>query len=79
MSAANARLIARARAEDRADHPTIAEAITQVCATGRPVIAYGSGDRPWIRVAPLAVVHGKTITTTTRHATRQAAEKENRA
>ena len=74
----NARLIARARAEDRAGHPTIAEAITQVCATGRPVIAYGSGDRPWACVAPLTVINGKTITTTTRHATRQAAEKENR-
>lgn len=79
MTATRARLIARARAADRADHPTIAEAITQVCATGRPVIAYGSGDRPWIRVAPLTVINGKTITTTTRHATRQAAEKENRA
>ena len=79
MSADNARLFARWRAEDQADHPTIAEAITQACATGRPVIAYGSGDRPWIRVAPLAVINGKTITTTTRHATRQAAEKETRA
>ena len=79
MTAARARLIARARAADRADHPTIAEAITQVCATGQPVIAHGSGDRPWIRVAPLTVINGKTITTTTRHATRQAAEKENRA
>ena len=76
---ANARLIARARAEDRADHPTIAEAIDQCITTGRPIIAYGSGDRPWIRVAPLTVINGKTITTTTRHATRQAAEKENRA
>ena len=64
---------------DRADHPTIADAITQVCATRQPVIAYGSGDRPWIRVAPLTVINGKTITTTTRHATRQAAEKETRA
>ena len=78
MSTARARLIARARAEDRADHPTIAEAITQVCATGQPVIAHGSGELPWIRVAPLTVINGKTITTTTRHATRQAAEKENR-
>ena len=76
---ARARLFARARAEDRADHPTIAEAITQVCATGQPVITHGSGDRPWIRVAPLTVINGQTITTTTRHATRQAAEKENRA
>ena len=79
MSATNARLIARLRAEDRADRPTIAEAIDQCIATGRPVIAYGSGDRPWIRVAPLTVINGKTVTTTTRHATRQAAEKENRA
>ena len=79
MTAARARLIARARAADRADHPTIAEAITQVCATGRPVIAYGSGELPWIRVAPLTVINGKTITTTTRYATRQAAEKETRA
>ena len=79
MSADNARLIARSRCEDQADHPTIAEAITQVCATGQPVIAHGSGDRPWIRVAPLTVINGRTITTTTRHATRQAAEKENRA
>lgn len=79
MSAANARLIARARAEDRADRPTIAEAITQVCATGQPVITHGSGELPWIRVAPLTVINGQTITTTTRHATRQAAEKENRA
>ena len=76
---ARVRLLARARAEDRAGHPTIAEAITQVCATGRPVIAHGSGDRPWIRVEPLTVINGKTITTTTRHATRQAAEKETRA
>ena len=79
MTAARARLIARARAEDRADHPTIAEAITQVCATGRPVIAYASGDRPWIRVAPLATIRGQIVTATTRHATRQAAEKETRA
>ena len=79
MSADNARLIARWRAEDQADHPTIAEAITQVCATGQPVIAHGSGDRPWIRVAPLTVINGQTITTTTRHTTRQAAEKETRA
>ena len=75
----SAHLLARARAEDRADHPTIAEAITQVCATGQPVIAYGSGDRPWACVAPLTVINGKTITTTTRHTTRQAAEKEPRA
>ena len=60
-------------------HPTIGEAIDQVCATGRPVIAYGAGDRPWARVEPLTVINGQTITTTTRHATRQAAEKENRA
>ena len=73
-----ARLIARCRCEDQADHPTIAEAITQVCATGQPVIAHGSGDRPWIRVAPLTVINGQTVTATTRHATRQAAEKENR-
>ena len=79
MTTANARLIARLRAEDQADRPTIAEAITQVCATGRPVIAYGSGDRPWIRVAPLVIVSGQAVTTTTRHATRQAAEKETRA
>lgn len=76
---ARVRLFARARAADRADHPTIAEAITQVCATGQPVIAYAPGERPWICVAPLTVINGKTITTTTRHATRQAAEKENRA
>lgn len=79
MSTARARLIARARAADRADHPTIAEAITQVCTTGQPVITHGSGELPWIRVAPLTVINGKTITTTTRHATRQAAEKETRA
>ena len=79
MTATRALLFARARAEDRADHPTIAEAITQVCATGQPVIAYGSGELPWIRVAPLTVINGKTITTTTRYATRQAAEKETRA
>ena len=75
----NARLLARCRCEDQTDHPTIAEAITQVSTTGQPVIAYGSGNRPWIRVAPLTVINGKTITTTTRYATRQAAEKENRA
>ena len=79
MSTARARLIARARAADRADHPTIAEAITQVCTTGQPVITHGSGELPWIRVAPLTVINGKTITTTTRYATRQAAEKETRA
>ena len=79
MSADNARLIARWRAEDQADRPTIAEAIDQCIATGQSVIAYGSGDRPWARVAPLTVVNGQTITTTTRHATRQAAEKETQA
>ena len=79
MTATRARLIARLRAEDQADHPTIAEAIDQCITTGRPVITYGSGDRPWIRVAPLTVINGRTVTTTTRHATRQAAEKENRA
>lgn len=75
----NARLLARCRAEDRAGHPTIAEAIDQVSATGQPVITYAPGDRPWIRVAPLTVINGQTITATTRHATRQAAEKEPRA
>ena len=79
MSVARARLLTRWRTEDQADRPTIAEAIDQCIATGEPVIAHGSGELPWIRVAPLTVINGQTITATTRHATRQAAEKEPRA